>query len=726
FMRAAVQGVVKEACIAAGLTAAMLLVFLGSWRSTLIVAISIPLSILTSVVALWALGETINIQSLGGLALAVGILVDDATVEIENVHRNMAQHKPIIRAILDGASEIATPAFVSTICICIVFVPVVFITGSAKSLFVPLAMAVVLAMLTSYFLSRTLVPTMMRYLLRHGDHHEGAPRSLPARFFAAFERGFEGLRRAYGSWLAFALGRRAFVVSGFLLFVAGSFMLFPLVGRDFFPSVDAGLLKLHVRGVPGTRIEETEHKFAAIEDTIRQVIPPSEIATMLDNIGIPYSGLNLSLSEGALISAADGEIFLALKEGHAPTPMYERKLRAKLAQVYPDQTFFFLAPDISTQVLNFGLAAPIDVQLVGAIGNEEQTFAVARQIAERVKAIPGAADVHLAQVPKQPELRIDVDRTMAAQVGLTESQVASDMLISLASSSIVSPSFWLDKRGIQYLVAVQTPQREVDSIEAMNTTPISTGGGQPQLLSNVATLSRTEGPVNITHFNVARTFDVQANVEGTDLGSVSSAVNKVLEELKPTMPRGTTATVKGQVQSMESSFKGLGYGLIFAVVLVYMLMVVNFQSWLDPLVILMALPGALAGIAWMLFLSRTTLSVPALMGAIMCVGVATANSILVVTFANEQRGFGLDASGAALTAGMTRLRPVIMTALAMIIGMLPMSLGLGEGGEQNAPLGRAVIGGLLCATATTLFFVPVMYSLLRRKPPTVDLEAAEV
>jgi multidrug efflux pump subunit AcrB len=717
FVRASVEGVVKEAGIAAALTALMLLVFLGSWRSTIIVIVSIPLSILVSIIVLSWLGETLNVMTLGGMSLAVGILVDDATVEIENVHRNMAQQKPIIRAILDGASEIATPAFVSTICICIVFVPVVFITGAAKSLFVPLALAVVLAMLTSYFLSRTLVPTMMRYLLRHGDHHAAASRSIASRFFAAFERGFVRLRTVYGGWLAWALHHRGLVIGGFLGFVAVSFLLFPFVGRDFFPSVDAGLIKLHVRGRPGTRIEETERKFAQLEDTIRTVIPPDQIETMLDNMGIPYSGLNLSLSEGALISSADGEIFIALKEGHRPTIDYVRGLRTTLAKEYPDQTFFFLAPDISTQVLNFGLAAPIDVQVVGAFGNEDQTYATAQQIAERVKRIPGTADVHLAQVPRQPELRIDVDRTMAGQVGLTERDVASDMLVSLASSAIVSPSYWLDKRGIQYLVAVQTPQREVDSIDALNTTPISTGGGAPQLLSNVATLSRTEGPVNITHFNVARTFDVQTNVDGSDLGTVATAVEKVVAELQPSFPRGTTVRIKGQVESMESSFRGLAYGLLFAILLVYFLMVVNFQSWLDPLVILMALPGALAGIAWMLYLTHTTLSVPALMGAIMCVGVATANSILVVTFANDQRIVGRTASGAALAAGMTRLRPVIMTALAMVLGMLPMSLGMGEGGEQNAPLGRAVIGGLLMATGATLFFVPVMYSILRRQPP---------
>jgi multidrug efflux pump subunit AcrB len=715
FVRASITGVLEEGGIAAGLTAVMLLVFLGSWRSTFIVLVSIPLSILVSIIVLAWFGMTLNVMTLGGMALAVGILVDDATVEIENVHRNMAQGKPIIRAILDGAAEIATPAFVSTICICIVFVPVVFISGSAKSLFVPLAMAVVVAMLTSYFLSRTLVPTMMRYLLRHGEHHES--RSLASRFFAAFERGFASLRTMYGSWLAWALQRRALVVSGFLGFVAASFLLFPLVGRDFFPTVDAGLIKLHVRGVPGTRIEATERTFARIEDSIRNVIPPDQIDQMLDNIGIPYSGLNLSLSEGALISAADGEIFIALKRGHPPTAAYVRKLRATLAREYADQTFFFLAPDISTQVLNFGLAAPIDLQVVGPIGNEDQTYAVAQQLAERVKRIPGAADVHLAQVPAQPELRIDVDRTMAGQVGLTARDVAGDVLVSLASSSMVAPSYWLDKRGVQYLVAVQTPQRDVDSVDAMKTTPISTGGGPPQLLSNIASLSRTHGPVNITHYNVARTFDVQASVDGADLGSVSSGVRKVVAQMTPSLPRGTTVTMKGQVESMDSSFRGLGYGLLFAIVLVYLLMVVNFQSWLDPLVILMALPGALAGIAWMLFLSHTTLSVPALMGAIMCVGVATANSILVVTFANDQRQVGRTAIGAALAAGMTRLRPVIMTALAMILGMLPMSLGVGEGGEQNAPLGRAVVGGLLVATVSTLFFVPVMYSLLRRKAP---------
>lgn len=737
FVRAAVDGVVHEALIAAGLTALMILLFLGSWRSTLIVVISIPLSILVAIIALDALGHTLNVMTLGGMALAVGILVDDATVAIENIHRNLGQRKPFIRAIVDGAQEIAVPALVATLCICIVFVPVAFITGAARSLFVPMALSVVIAMLMSYFLSRTLVPTLVRLLLEreaaeHAHGHDDAegtatadPRptrtkSLFGRVFAAFNRAFDRLRAAYGGWLAWALARRAGFVGAFLAFVAASVALVPLLGRDFFPSVDAGLIKLHVRGAPGTRLEESERRFARIQRTIREVIPPGEIRTMLDTIGIPASGINLSLSEGAQISSADGQIFIALEEHHRPTAEYVRQLRAKLNATYPDTTFFFLAPDISTQVLNFGLAAPINVQVVGPIGKEGETLAVARRIADRMERIPGAVDVHLAQVPARPQLRIDVDRTMADQMGLTQRDVASDVLVSLSSSGQTSPTYWLDKRGVQYLVAVQTPQHAIGSFDDLNATPLSTGDGRPQLLSNVAALSRGTGPVNITHYNVARTFDVQANVDGTDLGSVADAVARVVDELRPELPRGTRVTIKGQAESMESSFRGLGYGLIFAVVLVYLLMVVNFQSWLDPLIILMALPGAISGIAWMLFVTHTPLSVPALMGSIMCVGVATANSILVVTFANDQRKLGRDATTAALAAGMTRLRPVLMTALAMIFGMLPMSLGLGEGGEQNAPLGRAVIGGLLVATMSTLFFVPVMYSILRTKAPARD------
>ncbi|WP_437877523.1 efflux RND transporter permease subunit [Sorangium sp. So ce513] len=737
FVRAAVNGVVHEALIAAGLTALMILLFLGSWRSTLIVVISIPLSILVSIIVLDALGHTLNVMTLGGMALAVGILVDDATVAIENIHRNLGQRKPFIRAIVDGAQEIAVPALVATLCICIVFVPVAFITGAARSLFVPMALAVVFAMLMSYFLSRTLVPTLVRLLLEReaaehahehggpegsarGDHRPARKKSLFGRVHGAFNRAFDRLRAAYGGWLAWALAHRAGFVGAFLAFVAASVALVPLLGRDFFPSVDAGLIKLHVRGAPGTRLEESERHFARIQQTIREVIPPDEIRTMLDNIGIPASGINLSLSEGAQISSADGQIFIALEEHHRPTADYVRQLRAKLNATYPDTTFFFLAPDISTQVLNFGLAAPINVQVVGPIGKEGETLAVAQRIAARVEKIPGAVDVHLAQVPARPQLRINVDRTMADQMGLTQRDVASDVLVSLSSSGQTSPTYWLDKRGVQYLVAVQTPQHAIGSFDDLNATPLSTGDGRPQLLSNVAALARSSGPVNITHYNVARTYDVQANVDGTDLGSVADAVARVVDEIRPELPRGTRVTIKGQAESMESSFRGLGYGLIFAVVLVYLLMVVNFQSWLDPLIILMALPGAISGIAWMLFVTHTTLSVPALMGSIMCVGVATANSILVVTFANDQRKLGRDATTAALAAGMTRLRPVLMTALAMIFGMLPMSLGLGEGGEQNAPLGRAVIGGLLIATMSTLFFVPVMYSILRNKAPARD------
>ena len=740
-VRAAVDGVLKEATIAAGLTALMLLIFLGSLRSTLIVIVSIPLSILVAIIGLAFLGHTLNVMTLGGMSLAVGILVDDATVELENVHRHLAMNKGIFRAILDGAGEIAVPAFVSTLCICIVFVPVAFITGAAKSLFVPLALAVVFAMMTSYFLSRTLVPTMVRYLLRgeahpdaahggtdaapgHGGGHVGKKPHLGLRFLSAFERGFERLRAAYGRVLALALEHRGVAVAGFGAFVAASLCLLPLVGEDFFPTVDAGLIKLHVRGAPGTRIEETEQRFSSIESTVKTVVPPQEIDTMLDILGTPYSGLNLSLSEGALISSADGQIYIALKPGHAPTADYVRKLRSELHRAYPDTTFFFLAPDISTQVLNFGIAAPLDVQVLGGVGKDAETYALAERLAARIADIPGTADVHLAQVVNRPELRINVNRTMAQGLGLSERDVANDLLVSLSSSGQVSPSYWLDpKRGVQYLVAVQTPQPVIDSFESLRSTPLSAPGAlEPVLLSNVASITRGIGATNITHYNVARTFDVQANVDGADLGSVAEAVDRVLAAERPRLPRGTTLKVKGQAESMRTSFEGLAYGLGFAVVLVYLLMVVNFQSWLDPFIILMALPGALAGIAWMLFLSRTTLSVPALMGTIMCVGVATSNSILVVTFANGRRQHGLDAKRAALVSGMTRLRPVVMTALAMILGMLPMSLGLGEGGEQNAPLGRAVIGGLLVATFATLFFVPVMYSLLRGKAPVSDHE----
>ncbi len=741
FVRASIEGVVKEAAIAAVLTGLMILLFLGSTRSTIIVIVSIPLSILVSIIVLAMLGQTLNLMTLGGLSLAVGILVDDATVELENVHRNIAMNKPLVQAILDGAQQIATPAFVATLCICIVFVPVVFITGAAKSLFTPLAMAVVFAMMTSYLLSRTLVPTMVHYLLgaevhlhvhqKTGDGHANAkPTKKPGivwRIHQRFNVHFERFRRSYGGFLDWALDHRVLVTVGFLGFaVASSAALFPVLGRDFFPTVDAGQLKLHVRCPPGTRIEETERAFAQVEDVVRSVIPKDELDTMLDNIGLPVSGINLLLGDPSMISAADGEILISLNEKkHGPTSVYAKQLRERFAKEVPAFEVFFLAPDITTQVLNFGLSAPIDVQIVGPLGNQKENLEIARKLRSEIAGVRGAVDVHLGQSVGAPELRVDVDRAEASQQGLTQRDVANDMLVSLSSSSQVSPSYWLDpKRGVQYLVAVQTPQYKVDTMSALQGTPISLGPGkQPQTLGNLATVKRVGTAVNITHFNASSTYDVLSNVQGRDLGAVADAVETIVNKARDTLPRGSRLSVRGQVESMQSSFKGLAFGLVFAVGLVYFLMVVNFQSWLDPFIILMALPGAVAGIAWLLFATGTTVSVPALMGAIMSIGVATSNSILMVTFANDQRKEGADARHAAWLAGVTRLRPVVMTALAMILGMLPMSLGLGEGGEQNAPLGRAVIGGLSVATFATLFFVPVVYSVLRKKPlKTADKE----
>jgi multidrug efflux pump subunit AcrB len=703
FVRASVDGVVREALIGAALTGVMIMLFLGSLRSMLTVIVSIPLSMLSAVTMLWLLGQTINMMMLSGLALAVGILVDDATVEVENIHRNLHQGKPLRRAILDGAQQIAVPALVSTLCICIVFVPIAFLTGAARSLFLPMALAVVLSMLTSYLLSRTLVPTMVCYLLRH-DVVRGRER--------AFAVVFERLRIAFGRHLAWALWHRGFVIAAFAAFAVGAVALIPLVGRDFFPPVDAGLIKLHVRNAPGTRIEETEIKVDMIEHAIRDAIPAGDIETMVDVLGTPYSGLNLSLSEGALISGADAEISISLAPGHAPTQRHMRTLRERLNRAYPDTTFFFLAPDISNQALNFGLAAPIDVEVVGPVGGEDATLALAESLAARIAKIPGAVDVHLAQVPKMPYLAVDIDRTEAQQANISGRDVATDLAVSLASSALVAPSYWVDKRGVQYQVEVQTPQYVLDSIDALRAIPIA-ASGKIQTVGNVAQIRRTTGPANITHRNVSRTYDVHANVDA-DLGSVSDAVNDVLRGARSTAPTGTTLTLRGQAESMNDSFAGLFAGLIAAIGLVYLLLVVNFQSWRDPLVILMALPGALAGIVWTLFVTGINLSVPALIGSIMSVGVATANSILIVAFANEQRA-RRDAHDAALAAGMTRFRPVVMTALAMMLGMIPLACGLGEGGEQGVPLGCAVIGGLACATVTTLFLVPVIYSLLRAR-----------
>jgi multidrug efflux pump subunit AcrB len=744
FVRAAVNGVVREAGIAAALTGLMILVFLGSWRSTLVVIVSIPLSIIVSIIILSFLGDTLNVMTLGGMALAVGILVDDATVEIENIHRNLGQKKRLVKAILDGASQIAVPAFVSTLCICIVFVPVVFISGSAKSLFTPLALAVVFAMLTSYLLSRTLVPTMVHYLLAtevemYGGQidpedphaHADKPHDVKKmernwiwRFHDLFNHQFEKMRRFYGGLLAASLEHRTIFVVGFGVFVALSCCLYPLIGRDFFPTVDAGQIRLHVRNPPGTRIEQTERVFGQVEDAIRRDIPASEIDTILDNMGIPNSSINLCLSDGSLMSAADGEINVSLKEGHHSTDHYIDRLYRDLTAQFPDQTFFFQPADIVTQVLNFGIAAPIDVEIDGTQANEPRDYAIAQQIEREVSMIPGASDVRIQQVPVTPNLNLTVDRTIADEVGVTQNDVASNVLISLSGTAQAAPNFWLDPvNGRQYSVLVQTPQYDVDSINDLQNTPIAAANStNAQLITNLAEITPGSNATNITHYNIKPTYDVLAGNRDVDLGSVADAVSKIVAQHSKSLPRGTNINIRGQVQSMTASFTGLSYGLIFAVILVYLLMVINFQSWLDPLIILMALPGALSGILWMLYVTGTTISVPALMGAIMSIGVATSNSILMITFANDQRKEGKNAHDAALAAGITRLRPVIMTALAMIIGMLPMSLGLGEGGEQNAPLGRAVIGGLLLATFATLFFVPIVYSKLRESAPILQVE----
>ncbi|MCU1274879.1 MAG: AcrB/AcrD/AcrF family multidrug efflux protein, partial [Bryobacterales bacterium] len=739
FVKAAISGVLKEAVSAALLTALMILLFLGSWRSTLIVCISIPLSILTSLAILHLLNETINVMTLGGLALAVGILVDDATVEIENIHRNLGQGKPILRAILDGAQQIAVPAFVSTLCICIVFVPVIFLTGAAKYLFTPLALAVVLAMAASYILSRTLVPTMVKYLVRSEVARYRGPEGEAEeygggvfwRIHHRFNRGFQRMRDGYRRLLGAALQHRKLVTLCFFLITVTCVALYPFIGTDFFPQVDAGQIRVHVRASAGTRIEETEQIFARVEDTMRRVIPRRELADILDNIGLPNSGFNIAFSDSATIGAFDGEILVSLKPGdHGPTGDYIRELRRRLNAEYPDLTFFFQPADIVGQTLNFGLPAPIDVQVVGPLANAARNYQIAKQIEGRVARIRGAVDVHVHQVLNVPELRLNVDRTRAEQVGLTQRNVADSLLVSLSSSMQTTPNYWINPaNAIDYPVAVQTPEYRVDSTEALLATPIHAPNGRaPQLLSNLARLDRGTAASVVDHYNVQPLYDVYANVQDKDLGSVAGEVDRVLAEFRPRLPRGSFFETRGQVQTMRSSFIGLGIGLIFAILLVYFVMVVNFQSWLDPFIILMALPGALSGILLMLFLTQTTISVPSLMGAIMSIGVATSNSILLVNFANDLRRTGDDAHTAALEAGYTRLRPVIMTALAMIVGMVPMALGIGEGGEQNAPLGRAVIGGLLMATFATLFFVPVVYSALRSKPPQNfdELEVDEI
>lgn len=785
FVEASIHSVLIEGLIAAGLTAVLILVFLGSWRSTLIVGISIPLAILVSITVLSLMNQTLNVMTLGGLSLAVGILVDDATVEIENIHRNLAQGKPIKQAILDGAQQIATPAFVATSAICIVFTSVIFLTGVAKYLFTPLALAVVFAVFASYLLSRTVVPTMALYLLRHevdlyveahqnendrdrsGNGHSssdghgssnGHSNTQPTqpvkkdwiwRQHEKFNVQFEKFRTWYCDILASALHHRRIVFVLFGAFWVSALVMLPFVGEDFFPQIDGGQFILHVRALTGTRVEETERSFAQVEKTIRDTIPAEEIAQILDNIGLPPTnyGINLAFGNSSTIGSADGDILVSLKES-GKTFSYVKLLREKLKAQFPDYTFYFAPADIVTQILNFGLPAAVDIQVSGPPRNADANLKIAQEIVGRVARVPGAVDVHLHQVTDAPALQIDIDRTKANQVGLTQSNVANSLLTSLSSSGQGTLNYWLDpKTGVSYLVAVQVPQHRIDSIDAIGNLPITgnqsstssqtpsqsaappnsqstssqtstnTSQNSPQLLRNLGAVRQSTLPQVVSHYNIQPTYDVYANTQDRDLGGVSRDIDRIVSEFRPKLPQGSTVTVRGQVQTMNASFVGLGIGIVFAIVLVYCLMVVNFQSWLDPLIIMMALPSALAGIIWMLFISHTTFSVPSLTGAIICIGVATSNSILLITFANEQRLEGENAYGAAMAAGYTRLRPVLMTALAMILGMVPMSLGLGEGGSQNAPLGRAVIGGLTTATFATLIFVPVVYSSLRRQQP---------
>jgi CzcA family heavy metal efflux pump len=711
FVRAAIQGVFREALIAACLTAAMILLFLGNWRSTLIIATSIPLSILTSILLLSALGETFNIMTLGGLALAVGILVDDATVAIENIQRNLHLGKDLKQAILDGSQQIAVPAFVSTLSICIVFVPMFFLTGVARYLFVPLAEAVVFAMLASYLLSRTLVPTMAMYLMKNHEHDEEKPKTtMPGRLQQSFERAFENMRDSYRNLMESIMHHRAVFVSVFLAFCVLSVGLVFFLGRDFFPSVDAGQFRLHVRGRAGLRIEETARLVDEVEEEIRREVPPNQISTVLDNIGLPYSGINTSYSNSGTIGTSDAEVLVSLARDHRPTEDFIHQLRASLPRKFPGVEFFFQPSDIVSQILNFGLPAPVDIQLVGS--NYQNNYYIAQSIANRLRHIPGAVDVHVQQMMNLPTLHLDVDRVRAQQVGISERDVAQNLLVSLSSSFQTNPSFWLNpKNGVSYDVSVMSPQYRVDSMQALMNTPVSNGISSPQVLANLADVKPEMGPAVVNHYNVTPVVDIYASVDGRDLGGVADDIAKALAPFRKHLPRGTDLEMRGQVETMKSSFSGLSFGLVMSVVLVYLLIVVNFQSWLDPFIIITALPGGLAGILWILFVTHTTLNVPALTGAVMSIGVATANSILLISFARERMDEGMDPVKAAIEAGYTRMRPVIMTALAMIIGMIPLAVGLGEGGEQNAPLGRAVIGGLTFATVATLFFVPVVFSI---------------
>ncbi|HEX4230251.1 MAG TPA: efflux RND transporter permease subunit [Bryobacteraceae bacterium] len=714
FVRAAIQGVVREAIIAACLTGIMILVFLGSWRSTVIIAISIPLSILTSVVVLSALHETINIMTLGGLALAVGILVDDATVTIENIERYLEEGHDLHTAILEGAAQISVPALVSTLCICIVFLPMFFLSGVARYLFVPLAEAVMFAMLASYVLSRTLVPTLAMYLLRAKEHVSRRTHNPFKLFQRAFERAFEAVRADYQALLTTMVYRRSIFVPVFLLVCLSAAALVPSLGQDFFPSTDAGQFKLHVRAKTGTRIEEVARLCDQVDNAIRREVPKDQLVTILDNIGLPYSSINLSYSNSGQIGTGDADILVTLATKHRPTDEYVAELRKNLPKQFPGTTFYFLPADMVSQILNFGLPAPVDLQIVG--NDVEASRAFANRILPQLQRIPGAVDLHIHQVFDEPQLHIQVDRTKAAESGFTQNDVARSLLISLSGSFQTAPTFWLNyKNGVSYNLVAQTPQYEIQSMSDLSNIPISGAGQkQPEIMSDIASISRGNELGVVTHYDIRRTVDVYGSVQGRDLGAVGRGIEQVLNANKKYLPRGTQAVIRGQLETMKSSYLGLLAGLVFAIVLVYLLIVVNFQSWLDPFIIISALPAALAGIVVFLFATHTTLSVPALMGAIMCMGVATANSILVVSFAKDQLALHGNSMEAALQAGSTRFRPVLMTALAMIIGMIPMAVGMGEGGEQNAPLGRAVIGGLLCATVATLFFVPSLFSLLHR------------
>jgi multidrug efflux pump subunit AcrB len=719
FVAASIEGVVREGIIAAALTSVMILLFLGSWRSTIIIATSIPLAVFGSIIMLAAIGETLNIMTLGGLALAVGILVDEATVTIENINWHLEQGKEVRPAILDGAQQIVVPAFVSLLCICIVFIPMFFLQGIPRFLFVPMAEAVIFAMVWSFILSRTLVPTMAMYLLKPHQHEHGAappPTRNPLVWFQrGFEARFEQFRAGHRDLLTLALRHRPTFVIGFLAFVGASFVMVPYLGQNFFPSVDAGQILMHVRVQVGTRLEESANQFADIQKAIRKIIPPDQIETMTDNIGLPNSGINLTYNNTGVMGPQDGDIQIKLKEDHPPTANYVKAMREQLPRLFPGTAFAFLPADIVNQILNFGSPAPIDLQVRG--NNLKANIVYATQLLKRIRQIPGAADVRIQQSTSEPTFNIDVDRTRAQYVGLTERDVVNSLTVNLSGSGQVAPTYYLNPdNGVSYSVVMQTPQYQLDSLSALETLPITSAGrANAPILGGVANLTRTTSSAIVSQYDIQPTLQIFAATQGRDLGGLATDVEKIVADTAKDVPKGSTVVLSGQIQTMNSSFSGLLFGLLGAIVLVYFLIVVNFQSWSDPFVIITALPAALAGIVWMLFLTHTTISVPALTGAIMCMGVATANSVLVISFARERYEELGDPVAAAIEAGFVRIRPVLMTALAMVIGMLPMSLGLGEGGEANAPLGRAVIGGLMFSTVATLMFVPVVFSMLHKK-----------